>query len=511
MKTERLLVAIGALFLTVMPAAKTQEYSCISPSGESVFNLPKGVSPQGNKRFSNGLAVIRGEREGFINKEGKRLQFSSNHVYPFSEGLAVAEKNGKFGYIDKSGRFVIKPQFKWAYSFREGRAKVKPIIKQKRESLSSNVDKKLAFIDCSGSFASGLLFDGAAAYSEGVAAVLINERLGFIDKNGKWLVQPQFNFTTGFSEGLALVWENRKRLCFIDKEGNTAISLDMVPNQSVFARTNINFGRLQLDEEGAADSFFSKYEHKYMSPSLFREGLAPLVKDKRFGYIDKTGTFIIPPQYDFAFPFSEGLAVIIDDGKYGYIDRSGKVVISPSFYEAGNFNDGLAPVQTENQKWGYINKTGQFVIEPKYKAAYPFSEGLAFVEHAPVAPNEERAPSRERLRPTLPVQNLNDSTGPCSERLYGSKLHELLREKLSSDDLIHTEASYKKGSPVPWGRLGSSRVDIAIGPHDKPFTTMCLKTLEAVPSAQQERGWFRNLPRFSDDSVIPSFDFKLGK
>lgn len=98
-----------------------------------------------------------------------------------------------------------------------------------------------------------------------------------------------------------------------------------------------------------------------------------------------------------------------------------------------------------------------------------------------------------------------------SERAYGNKLHELLRRKLGGDDLIHTEASYKKGLAVPWGKLGSSRVDIALGEHEKPFVSMCLKTLGAVPSAQQERGWYRNLPRFDDDSVIPRIYFKLGK
>lgn len=98
-----------------------------------------------------------------------------------------------------------------------------------------------------------------------------------------------------------------------------------------------------------------------------------------------------------------------------------------------------------------------------------------------------------------------------SERAYGSRLHELLRRNLGADDLIHTEASYKKGLPVPWGKLGSSRVDIALGEHEKPFVSMCLKTLGAVPSAQQERGWYRNLPRFDDESVIPRIYFKLGK
>ncbi|NJL71601.1 MAG: hypothetical protein HC888_08275 [Candidatus Competibacteraceae bacterium] len=98
-----------------------------------------------------------------------------------------------------------------------------------------------------------------------------------------------------------------------------------------------------------------------------------------------------------------------------------------------------------------------------------------------------------------------------SERSYGIRLHELLRRSLGRDDLIQAEASYKKGLPVPWGKLGSSRVDIALGEYEKPFASMCLKTLRASPSAQQERGWFKNLPRFEDDSVIPRIYFKLGK
>ncbi|MDA1332428.1 MAG: WG repeat-containing protein, partial [Proteobacteria bacterium] len=45
---------------------------------------------------------------------------------------------------------------------------------------------------------------------------------------------------------------------------------------------------------------------------------------------DKTGKFVINPQFDNAYGFSQGLArVIIRDnetGKYGFIDKTGKMV-----------------------------------------------------------------------------------------------------------------------------------------------------------------------------------------
>lgn len=98
-----------------------------------------------------------------------------------------------------------------------------------------------------------------------------------------------------------------------------------------------------------------------------------------------------------------------------------------------------------------------------------------------------------------------------SERAYGNKFHEMLRQKLGVDPLLHTESSYLKGAQASWGKLGTSRVDIALGEQDKPFASLCLKTLRAVPSAQQERGWVRNLPRLADDAIIPRIYFKLGK
>ena len=71
----------------------------------------------------------------------------------------------------------------------------------------------------------------------------------------------------------------------------------------------------------------------------------------------KTGTFVINPQFDDAFPFSEGLAhVRIGDyqtGKAGFIDKTGAFVINPQFDFAASFSDGLAHVRIGG-KWGFI-------------------------------------------------------------------------------------------------------------------------------------------------------------
>ncbi|MBX9724798.1 MAG: hypothetical protein K2X81_25560 [Candidatus Obscuribacterales bacterium] len=98
-----------------------------------------------------------------------------------------------------------------------------------------------------------------------------------------------------------------------------------------------------------------------------------------------------------------------------------------------------------------------------------------------------------------------------TERAYGNAFHEKLRENLNKlgDSELSTEASYLKGNTSDWGKLGTSRVDVSLGNKNEPFASVCLKTLKAIPSAQQERGWVRNLPRLKDGSIPPRLHLKL--
>ena len=43
---------------------------------------------------------------------------------PFREGLARVARNGKWGHINRDGKFVVEPRFEMAYEFSEGMAQV---------------------------------------------------------------------------------------------------------------------------------------------------------------------------------------------------------------------------------------------------------------------------------------------------------------------------------------------------------------------------------------------------
>ena len=65
------------------------------------------------------------------------------------------------------------------------------------------------------------------------------------------------------------------------------------------------------------------YEMKYGDSWAFIEGVIPVKKDGKMGYINEYNQTIIPFVYDEAGAFSEGFAVVQRYGKYGYVDRYG--------------------------------------------------------------------------------------------------------------------------------------------------------------------------------------------
>ena len=111
----------------------------------------------------------------------------------------------------------------------------------------------------------------------------------------------------------------------------------------------------------------AKYDYVSMT---FSEGLGHVRLNDKWGYIDKTGTEVIPCQYDGANDFSEGLAAVELNGKYGYIDKSGTLVIPYKYDLVSEFSDGLASVKL-NEKWGFINKNATEVAPCKYDDYYP--------------------------------------------------------------------------------------------------------------------------------------------
>lgn len=117
-------------------------------------------------------------------------------------------------------------------------------------------------------------------------------------------------------------------------------------------------------------------------------------------YIDKAGkTVIDASRYEKAGSFSEGLAPVNVLGQgWGFIDKAGAMVIPPQFESALGFKEGLAPVVIDD-KWGFIDKNATLVIENQFDFVAEFSEGAAIVER-----------SSKPKRPKLPAGVMSEVT-----------------------------------------------------------------------------------------------------
>ena len=70
----------------------------------------------------------------------------------------------------------------------------------------------------------------------------------------------------------------------------------------------------------------------------------------KWGYIDKIGKMVIPPQYDLAYQHVDGLAAVKIGGKWGFIDKTGHMVIPPQFSDTFGFSEGLVDVEVGDRK-----------------------------------------------------------------------------------------------------------------------------------------------------------------
>jgi hypothetical protein len=316
----------------------------------------------------------------------------------------VADADGRWGFIDRTGRFRIPPRYNGAGQFSEGVAYVWTWDGGRRKD---------GIVDTEGNFTElPAVNDYEIIFRDGLARFQTpsgqERKYGFMDKAGRVVIAPQFYAVGHFSEGLAwfqVLVGGKWLYGFIDRTGKVAIPPRFTEQPGDFAeglarvagKSNYGFidrtGRFQIPEQ------FRQLD------ASFSEGLlaAALEGDPPRGvYLRRDGTvaFEIPlwqertarqrSQYTFGTPlrrpFSEGLAPVVSFNKVGFIDKTGKVVIAPLFRETSGFSEGLAAVKIIGSDgryvWGYIDRAGEFVVAPQFRDARPFAGGLAHVTTA---------------------------------------------------------------------------------------------------------------------------------
>lgn len=110
------------------------------------------------------------------------------------------------------------------------------------------------------------------------------------------------------------------------------------------------------------------------------DGYIRVVRDLKWGLLDKNADEILNCKWDYLGELAEGFRLIRSGSLTGFANAEGKQVITPQFVQAENFSQGLAAVKNDEGKWGYINTEGTLIIPYMYEDADSFSEGRALIK-----------------------------------------------------------------------------------------------------------------------------------
>ena len=203
------------------------------------------------------------------------------------------------------------------------------------------------FIDKTGTVVIPLCFDDVGEFSEGLARFERDGNWGYVDGAGAVVIGPVYPWAEDFHEGLAHVQVSGEAADYdgnngVDKIGKVAHRPDLLQTMSdEDGMETVQRWLGDVEAERCVSSIGNRGSSTQLARSLFWQGFLH------------------------AHPFSEGLAAATEskagDGGWGYIDRTGNWVIPPTFVEAGSFQSGFAPVQ-RNLDCEYIDKSGAFAV-----------------------------------------------------------------------------------------------------------------------------------------------------
>ncbi len=335
-----------------------------------------------------------------------QIRFNRFNTLPTSDLFIIG---GTWGFIDTLGNIIIPPTYEYVRDFENKTAICKnethwgavnkynkPVLKFKYRSIEWEdnymkvgvKNKRPVFYNSLGNSVVDWGYDKFKEFSEGFCAVKQNGKWGLVNEIGKEVLSCEYNVINSFSEGWAAV-QDEMGWYFIDS--TLEIKLDLrdteylsVGNFSeglcwykIKRNKKFYYGFMNKAGEPMINSIFTKAFD-------FQQGRARVVKNRKTGLIDTTGTFIMPAKkYDLVFPFEKnGIAQVRVNnmGDFGLINREGETLTSCIYTKIFPFKNGYAKVVTP-KGIGFVDSLGNEVIPPQYRAVGELSEGLVAVQH----------------------------------------------------------------------------------------------------------------------------------
>lgn len=283
------------------------------------------------------------------------------------------DERGRKGFKNSKGETVISPRFPGSNSgFQDGLADIR-------------FDGKYGFIDTTGKV---VLLDeeqtdiSGYGYSDNLRPVAVPQGIRFVDKSNLEILEIPYFDGNEFSEGLMTVYDYGKA-GVINKKGEIVIpfqyeDVEVFYNGLAIARSKEGEG--VIDRTGKVVIPF-----QYKDVGLSDDRLAIVRTQEGAGVIDRSGKTVIPIIHErVSYQHRMGIFLAQKNGKVAMFNKAGmnltQYIYSQKKYSIDQIEEGLLPLQLRD-KWGYINKEGNEVLPFQFDSAEPFTDGYAVVNH----------------------------------------------------------------------------------------------------------------------------------
>ena len=159
-----------------------------------------------------------------------------------------------------------------------------------------------------------------------------------------------------------------------DSPANDSLTVYAVPGRRGYI--NINTGEIVIDARS----------NDYTKAWVFSEGLAAVMKDGKIGFINPSNEVVIPFQYassekcdlwKFGYIFYNGYSLMTDrDGDFGIIDKTGKWIIEPEYKEIWKPGVKGHRVIMKDGKYGLIDAYCNFMYPVEYDHIESLNDGF---------------------------------------------------------------------------------------------------------------------------------------
>jgi hypothetical protein len=332
----------------LIPVTGNDTYMYVNNRGETM--IPE-VNVLETSAFYGNYAVVGKEKKGFIDKNGKLIiPMQYDEATIISEGLAfVKETRGSTTVIaiDTKGKEVFRLQdTSNARRFSEGLA-----------AFKDNKTSLWGFVDKTGKVVIEPQFEDVGDFSCGLAVVGLKryfgtiENYGFIDVKGKMVIDPEFITADRSIANIRFTADGYCIVTIGDKGRSQQIGFINTKGEFTFPPL-ANCLNIVADKDG-----FIVYSGDFY--------------DRKAIYMDTKGEILLDG-YTHLFPFNGGRCTIAKPSysdEFIIIDRTGKTVAEIDFepvYFITSFIDGMAVAQ--NSKYAIdgqsiINEKGEKVID----------------------------------------------------------------------------------------------------------------------------------------------------